>query len=76
MASGGSPGYSWKVTAGAVPGLTLASDGSLSGTPTTMGSFNFTYPPATPLIWAKTARDTRPHFVSHLSPLMGCSVDD
>jgi len=43
MASGGSPAYTWTVTEGAVPaGLTLAPDGSLSGTPTTMGTFAFT----------------------------------
>jgi large repetitive protein len=43
MASGGSPGYTWTATADAVPaGLTLSPDGSLSGTPTTAGSFTFT----------------------------------
>jgi Putative Ig domain len=39
VASGGSPAYVWTVTADGVPGLTLAPDGSLSGTPTTTGTF-------------------------------------
>ena len=42
-ASGGTAPYSYAVTAGALPaGLTLASDGTLSGTATSGGSFNFT----------------------------------
>jgi uncharacterized protein YhjY with autotransporter beta-barrel domain len=42
-ASGGVGGYTYALTAGALPaGLTLASDGTLSGTPTAGGSFNFT----------------------------------
>jgi hypothetical protein len=42
-ASGGSPPFTWRVTAGAVPpGLTLGADGSLTGTPTAAGSFAFT----------------------------------
>ncbi len=43
VASGGSPPFSWAVTSGALPtGLTLASNGSLSGTPTAADSFTFT----------------------------------
>jgi hypothetical protein len=45
MASGGSPGYTWTVTAGALPaGLTLSPGGSLSGMPmpTSTGPFTFT----------------------------------
>ncbi|VVE90823.1 putative Ig domain-containing protein [Pandoraea bronchicola] len=42
-ASGGSAPYSYAVTSGALPaGLTLSSGGSLSGTPTAGGTFNFT----------------------------------
>jgi uncharacterized protein YhjY with autotransporter beta-barrel domain len=42
-ASGGIAPYSFAVTAGALPtGLTLAGDGTLSGTPTAQGTFNFT----------------------------------
>ncbi|MGA3092787.1 MAG: family 43 glycosylhydrolase [Terriglobales bacterium] len=43
-ATGGTgTGYSWTVSAGALPGgLTLASSGMLSGTPTGSGTFNFT----------------------------------
>ena len=43
VASGGSGNYSYAVTAGALPdGLTLAADGSLSGTPTTVETATFT----------------------------------
>ena len=42
-ASGGTGPYTFTVTSGTVPaGLTLATNGSLSGTPTAGGSFNFT----------------------------------
>jgi len=41
--SGGSPPFTWAITSGALPaGLTLASDGTLSGTPTSLGAFAFT----------------------------------
>jgi hypothetical protein len=43
VASGGSPPFTWTVTAGTLPpGLLLGGDGSLSGTPTSAGSFPFT----------------------------------
>jgi len=43
-ASGGSPPYTWSVTAGALPGgISLdPSSGALSGTPTAAGNFTFT----------------------------------
>ncbi len=42
-ASGGAPAYNWTVTAGSLPaGVTLATNGTLSGTPTVVGSFSFT----------------------------------
>lgn len=42
-ASGGSGTYTWAVTAGSLPpGLTLASGGLLSGTPTATGTYTFT----------------------------------
>jgi hypothetical protein len=42
-ASGGTSGYSFAVTAGALPpGLSLSSSGALTGTPTAGGTFNFT----------------------------------
>jgi hypothetical protein len=42
-ASGGTPAYSFTVSAGALPGgLTLSSNGALAGTPNTAGTFNFT----------------------------------
>ena len=44
-ATGGTPGYTWTVTSGALPaGVSLsASTGSITGTPTSAGSFPFTY---------------------------------
>ena len=43
VASGGSPPFTWAVTKGTPPpGLTIDSDGSLTGTPTTAGPFQFT----------------------------------
>lgn len=42
-ASGGKPSYSWSVASGTLPkGLSLASDGALSGTPKTPGTYSFT----------------------------------
>jgi large repetitive protein len=42
-ATGGTPPYTWSVTAGSLPdGLTLGAGGLLSGTPTAPGSFSFT----------------------------------
>jgi uncharacterized protein YhjY with autotransporter beta-barrel domain len=42
-ATGGAGSYSYAVTAGALPGgLTLSTDGTLSGSPTAAGSFTFT----------------------------------
>ncbi|WP_435102361.1 putative Ig domain-containing protein [Halarchaeum sp. P4] len=42
-ASGGTAPYTWTVTNGTLPdGLTLASDGTLSGTPTQQGTYTFT----------------------------------
>jgi hypothetical protein len=45
QATGGVPPYTWTLTSAAStfpPGLTLASDGTISGTPTTVGVYNFT----------------------------------
>jgi hypothetical protein len=42
-ATGGTTPYTWTVTAGALPGdMTLSSEGLVSGTPTTAGTFSFT----------------------------------
>src|ERR1017187_6612710 len=42
-ASGGQPPYSWTNSSGVLPpGLTLATNGVISGTPTTNGTFKFT----------------------------------
>ena len=41
-ASGGAPPYTWSLSAGALaPGLSLSSSGTLSGIPTTPGTFSF-----------------------------------
>lgn len=40
-ASGGSPPYTWQASAALPPGLLLGSDGTVSGTPTQIGSFSF-----------------------------------
>jgi hypothetical protein len=43
MAMGGAPGYTFDVTAGALPnGLTLSASGGVNGTPSQTGVFNFT----------------------------------
>ena len=42
-ASGGTPAYTWSITSGSLPtGLTLSPAGAVTGTPTTLGRFNFT----------------------------------
>ena len=43
-ATGGTPAYTWSISAGSLPpGLTLAAtSGTISGTPTTSGTYNFT----------------------------------
>jgi hypothetical protein len=42
-ATGGSSPYVWSISAGGVPaGLSLSASGTVSGTPTTAGTFNFT----------------------------------
>jgi hypothetical protein len=43
QASGGTPGYTWSVTSGSLPaGLSLASSGAISSTPSSAGSWTFT----------------------------------
>ncbi|HSU19014.1 MAG TPA: putative Ig domain-containing protein, partial [Acidobacteriaceae bacterium] len=43
-ASGGTSPYAWWISAGSLPaGLTLSSDGVISGTPTAAGTSNFTF---------------------------------
>ena len=41
-AIGGTPPYTWSLSAGSVPGLDLSAGGVLSGTPTDSGSFSLT----------------------------------
>ena len=40
-ASGGSPPYTWQASGALPPGLVLGSDGTMSGTPTKIGSYSF-----------------------------------
>ena len=43
QASGGTTPYTWSVSAGTLPaGITLSSQGLLSGTPSVSGAFSFT----------------------------------
>jgi len=43
VVSGGLPPYTWTINAGQLPpGPSLSTDGIISGTPTTLGQFNFT----------------------------------
>ena len=43
-ASGGTPSYTWSVLSGSTaPGLSLSSNGAITGTPTTPGTFQSTY---------------------------------
>lgn len=44
-ANGGSPPYTWAATGILPPGLTLGTNGSLSGTPTQAGTFSFSVTP-------------------------------
>ncbi|HWR35740.1 MAG TPA: putative Ig domain-containing protein, partial [Clostridia bacterium] len=42
-ATGGTPGYTWSLASGSLPsGLSLAANGTISGTPTGSGTWNFT----------------------------------
>jgi hypothetical protein len=41
-ATGGTSPYTWHLVTGAVPGMTLSTDGSLSGTPTVAGTYPIT----------------------------------
>ena len=69
-ASGGSPPYTWAVTpgSGALPGgLTLASNGTLSGTPTTAGPFAFSVT-ATDSAQAPTAGAPQPFNITINAP--------
>src|SRR5436305_12614027 len=79
-ASGGTPPYSWTVATGSnLPaGLTLATNGSLSGTPTTVGNYIFAVQvtDSTPLAYAPAAvsksfmlRITQPLTVTTPSPI-------
>jgi len=71
-ASGGVPPFAWTVTLGALPaGLMLASDGTITGTPTVSGTFNFTVQVADSETPAKTATGNLSITVNNLGPLQG-----
>lgn len=55
-ASSGTPGYTWTVSGGTLPGgLSLSTSGVLSGTPTGIGVFNFTLQVTDSLLSSNTA---------------------
>jgi Putative Ig domain len=71
-ASGGVPPFSWQLTAGQLPpGLVLGSDGSISGTPTSGGTFSFTVEVSDSENPAKTATANLSISVNNLSALNG-----
>jgi uncharacterized protein (TIGR03437 family) len=80
-ASGGAPPYQWSTSSGSLPaGLALATDGSLTGTPTAAGQYTFTIrvtdSPGQSLaaqVATKTfsLRITEPLSVTTLSPING-----
>jgi hypothetical protein len=60
IASGGKQPYTWTISAGSLPpGLSLTTDGIISGTPTTIGTSNFTVQ-VTDSQTPKAAVDTAP----------------
>jgi hypothetical protein len=69
-ATGGVPPYTWSVSTGALPsGISLASNGALSGTSTVEGTFSFQIT-VTDSAGNKTARS----FTIHVTPPLGIST--
>jgi hypothetical protein len=72
QASGGVPPFTWTVTLGALPnGLTLATDGTISGTPTVTGTFSFTVQVTDSEVPAKTASSDLSITVNNLGIFKG-----
>lgn len=72
QASGGLPPFTWIVTLGALPpGLTLAADGGISGTPTVTGTFSFTVQVTDSEVPAKTATGNLSITVNNLGVFKG-----
>jgi len=56
QATGGTQPYRWSIVSGALPGgLTLGSDGTISGTPAAAGTFSFTAEVTDAASWGATA---------------------
>ena len=73
MASGGSPGYTWAVTAGSLPaGMALNPNGSLAGTPAAAGPFSFT---VTAIDSAQTPEAKSLPFKLSVSPPLATPLD-
>jgi hypothetical protein len=73
MASGGSPGYTWAVTAGSLPaGMALIPNGSLAGTPAAAGPFTFT---VTATDSAQTPQAKSQRFNVSVSPPLATPLD-
>lgn len=72
QASGGVPPFSWTLLSGSFsPGLSLAADGAITGTPTQVGTFSFTAEVTDSEAPAKTATGTLSITVSNLTLLSG-----
>ncbi|SDD45828.1 Calx-beta domain-containing protein [Aquimonas voraii] len=73
-ATGGNAPYSFSLSAGALPpGVTLATDGAISGTPTAAGTFNFTAS-VTDSTSGTPGTVTRAYTVEVLVPTIGIST--
>ena len=72
QAAGGVPPFSWTLTSGSLPtGLTLATNGGISGTPTATGTFDFTVQVSDSETPAMTATASLSIVVNNLGPLNG-----
>jgi len=72
QATGGVPPFTWAVTSGNLPtGLSLATDGTITGTPTATGTFNFTVQVTDSETPAMMANGNLSITVNNLGPLQG-----
>ena len=74
-ASGGTPPYAWSLSSGSLPvGLALASNGTITGTPTATGTFNLTVQVKDSASPAKTASQALSLAVSAQSTVSNASL--